>query len=351
MELLALIISRLSLKDNIRASAICKTWHEVAVSLRDPCPWLVYFDIDLSGVTYGFFDSREKKKTKAMKLTNDLSIYASISYSKDGWLLMEDYHEDTKVLFFFNPFTREFIKLPRLNAIGTVGTEFAFSCAPTNKSCVVCGISNRQLDHFLIHTWYLGAFEWVTDVFARPKLSKFYGKKNIIFSDDYFWFPDRSGLGRFDPIARIWNTIHAPLPDLCPFLRWITEHQGNIFLVDVLSNRRGPGQLVVVFKFNTLRLVWERKKTYDGLSIFISDESNIMTNGLAGDMNNIVYMWDSHLNPGRPCKYSLYTNSFCTDLEGYYVESCSTNNGMHYGAWIEPPRNSSIYDFPITESK
>ncbi|CAA7018592.1 unnamed protein product [Microthlaspi erraticum] len=344
-------MSRLSLKENIRSSAVCKTWHEAAVSVRDPCPWLVYFDIDLSGVTYGFFDPREKEKTKAMKLTSDLSIYAIISYSKDGWLLMEDYHEDTKVLVFFNPFTQECIKLQSLNAIGAIGTEFAFSCAPTNKSCVVCGISDRTPDHFLIHTWYVGACEWETNSFARPKPLKYYGKKNIIFSDDVFWFPDRGGLGVFDPTARTWNTIHAPLPDLSPFLRWITEHQGNIFLVDVLSNRRGPGQLVVVFKFNPLRLVWERKKTFDGLSIFISDESSIMTYGLKGDINNIVYMWDSHLNSDRPCKYSLYTNSFCTDLEGYCVESSSTNNEMHYGAWIEPPHNSSIYGFPITESK
>lgn len=237
MDLLRLILPRLSLKDNIRASAVCKTWHEVAVSVRDHSPWLVYFDIDLSGVSYGFFDPMEKKKTNAMKLP-DLSIYASICYSKNEWLLMEDYHEGAKVLFFFNPFTRELIKLPSFIEIGTIGSEFAFSCAPTNQSCVVCGISNSGIYHFYIHTWYLGAVEWVTDTFTRPQPKRYYGRKNIVFLDGHFWFPDRNGLGVFDPVAHTWNNLHVPLPDLSPFLRWITEYNGNIFLVDVLSNIR-----------------------------------------------------------------------------------------------------------------
>lgn len=341
MDTLVLILCRLSLKDNIRASAVCKTWHEVAVSLRDRSPWLVYFDIDLTGVSYGFFDPMEKKKTKAMKLPY-ISFYANICYSKNGWLLIDDYHEGTKRLFFFNPFTRKYIKLPRLKAIGTIGTEFAFSCAPTNKSCVVCGISNRTPPHhFVIYTWCLGAVEWVAEEFPTrtPVI------KNIVFTDGLFWFPSRAGLGVFDPIARTWNTLNVPLLDLSPFLRWITEYQGNIFLVDVLSKRRPR---LVVFRFNRLRSVWERKKTFDGLSIFVSDESSIMTYGLAGDMSNIVYVWDSHLNPDRPSKYSLYTSSFCTDTDGYCDES-STNKEMHYGAWIEPPQNISIYDFPIID--
>ena len=96
------------MKDNIRASAVCKTWHDIAVSVRDRSPLLVYFNVDLSGVSYGFFDPREKKTTKAMKLSYQF-FDARLCQSKKGWLLMEHNHEGIKRLFFFNPFTREHI--------------------------------------------------------------------------------------------------------------------------------------------------------------------------------------------------------------------------------------------------
>ncbi|KAG2330528.1 hypothetical protein Bca52824_001708 [Brassica carinata] len=144
------------MKDNIRASGVCKTWHEVAVSVRDRSPWLVYFNVDLSGVSYGFFDPREKKTTKAMKLSY-LSFYARLCHSKRG---------------------------------------------------------------------------------------------------DYSWY-------------------------------------------------------------------------------------------ITMKMSNIVYVWDSHLNPDRPVKYSLSSRSFYKRHDGYCVESSSNNEMLHYAAWIEPPQNISIYDFPI----
>ncbi|CAN8254465.1 unnamed protein product [Cochlearia groenlandica] len=44
-DLLRLVILRLPLRDNIRASAVCKTWHEACLSVRvvDSSPWLIYF--------------------------------------------------------------------------------------------------------------------------------------------------------------------------------------------------------------------------------------------------------------------------------------------------------------------
>lgn len=44
-DLLKLVTSRLPLKDNIRASTVCKTLHEACVSVRvpDKSPWLIHF--------------------------------------------------------------------------------------------------------------------------------------------------------------------------------------------------------------------------------------------------------------------------------------------------------------------
>ncbi|CAH2071356.1 unnamed protein product [Thlaspi arvense] len=352
MEILLDILSRLSLKDNVRASSVCKAWHEAAVSVRRNSPWLVYFNISRTGhgVSFGFYDPADKIKTKSMKLPNQ-PFHASLCYSKDGWLLLlVDYHGSNNRLIFFNPFTRVHMMLPSLITIETFGADFAFSCAPTNESCVVCCISNRTPDSFLIHTWCFGAAEWVTEEFHKPSASRYRGRNNIIFSDGCFWFPDEDGLGVFHTVTRTWDTLYVPLRKLIPFLMFITEYKGNIFLVAVVSNRSQKG--VVLFGLNQFGLVWEKKETFDGLSIFISDESSIITNGLTGDMSDIVYVWDSHLIPFCLSKFSLSTGSLCTVLDGHRMSTGTSANDseeMHFGAWIEPPQDINIYDFPIIE--
>ncbi|CAH2071362.1 unnamed protein product [Thlaspi arvense] len=163
MDLVVLILSHLSLKDNIRASSVCKAWHKAAVSVRRNSPWLVYFDHDyLTGFSFGFYDPTEKIKTRSILLPNQ-PLYASLCCSKDGWLLLiVNYQEDDPAsLVFFNPFTRVYIILPRLIAIENFRADYAFSCAPTNESCVVCCIIDRTEDSFLIHTWDFGAVEWM----------------------------------------------------------------------------------------------------------------------------------------------------------------------------------------------
>ncbi|KAL9309110.1 putative F-box domain-containing protein [Arabidopsis thaliana] len=70
-DLVRLILSRLSFKDNIRSSTVCKAWGDIAASVRVKSRrcWLLYHDaFQDKGVSYGFFDPVEKKKTKEMNL-------------------------------------------------------------------------------------------------------------------------------------------------------------------------------------------------------------------------------------------------------------------------------------------
>ncbi|KAL1191482.1 F-box protein [Cardamine amara subsp. amara] len=62
-DLLQLVISRLPLKDNIRASAVCKAWHEACVSLRvvDTSPWLINFSKTEDSYSYELYDPSMQK--------------------------------------------------------------------------------------------------------------------------------------------------------------------------------------------------------------------------------------------------------------------------------------------------
>lgn len=355
-DLVVLILSRLALKENIRSSLVCKKWCEIAASVRvrDPPCWLMYFDpCRVRGVSYGFYDPVEKKKTKAIYLS-ELSKHSHVVCSNDGWLLMRDFASHVN-LFFFNPFTRDRINLPRFDGIQA---EYAFSCAPTKEGCLVFGINGFSSVAVTISTWHPGATTWVMEDFPNLIPSYFKHTKNVLYSDGLFYMSSQISLGVFDPSARTWNALPVqPVPSPSPemhTLRWMTEYKGQIFLVDASS----PDPMV--FRLNRLEMVWERKETLDGSSIFVSDGSCVMTTGLTGSMSNIVYVWNNHIGgkyitskdecpfqSNRPIKYSLYSRSLCEDPEGYYFEY--QTEIRNDGVWIEPPHDISIFDFSILD--
>ncbi|CAD5315029.1 unnamed protein product [Arabidopsis thaliana] len=264
-DLVRLILSRLSFKDNIRSSTVCKAWGDIAASVRVKSRrcWLLYHDaFQDKGVSYGFFDPVEKKKTKEMNL-------------------------------------------PELSK------------------------SSQKL----LGVWRLG---------------------NILYSDGLFYTASETALGVFDPTARTWNVLPVqPIPMAPRSIRWMTEYEGHIFLVDASSLEP------MVYRLNRLESVWEKKETLDGSSIFLSDGSCVMTYGLTGSMSNILYFWSRFINERRstksPCpfsrnhpyKYSLYSRSSCKDPEGYYFEYLTW--GQKVGVWIEPPHSISIYDYSILD--
>lgn len=356
-DLVLLILSRLSFKDNIRSSTVCKTWGDIAASVRVKSRrcWLMYYDpFQDKGVSYGFFDPVEKKKTKEMNLP-ELSKSSRILCSKDGWLLMQDSLSLLADMYFFNPFTRERIDLPRCITLQLLhNTHFAFSCAPTMKSCFVFGISySSSAVAVTIYTWRLGATTWLHEDFPNLFPSYFRHNGNILYLDGLFYMASETALGVFDPTARTWNVLPVqPIPKTRRTIRWMTEYKGHIFLVDASSLEP------MVYRLNRLESVWEKKETLDGSSIFLSDGSCMMTYGLTGSMSNILYFWSRYINERRstkyhcpfkrnhPYKYSLYSKSSC-DPGGYYFEYQTWV--QKDGVWIEPPHSISIYDYSILD--
>ncbi|GFY97837.1 hypothetical protein Acr_12g0003780 [Actinidia rufa] len=80
-ELLELIMSHLTLKENICASAVCKKWLSVAISVRvvNRSPWIMYFP--KSGNLYEFYDPAQRK---TYSLTLPQLQCSRVCYTKDG---------------------------------------------------------------------------------------------------------------------------------------------------------------------------------------------------------------------------------------------------------------------------
>ncbi|XVF76192.1 hypothetical protein PTKIN_Ptkin13bG0247000 [Pterospermum kingtungense] len=331
-ELLELIMSHLTLEDNIRASAVCKRWHKVAISIRvvNQSPWLMYFP--KYGNIYEFYDPSERK-TISLELPE---LHGSrVCYTKDGWLLL--YRPRNHRVFFFNPFTREMIKLPRFELTYQI---VAFSCAPTSTNCVVFTIKHISPTIVAISTCHPGASEWATVNHQNrlPFVSSIWNK--FVFCNGIFYCLSLTGwLGVYDPLERTWNVLAVP-PPTCPenFFaknwwkgKFMTEHNGDILVIYTCCSEHP-----IIFKLDQSKMVWEELQTLGSVTIFASFLSSHSRTDLPGIMRNSVYFSKVRFFGKRCISYSL------DDYRYYPRKQCYEwgEQDPFENIWIEPPQDA-----------
>ncbi|KAI3830486.1 hypothetical protein MKW98_030649 [Papaver atlanticum] len=74
-----------------------------------------------------------------MKLSDQLLVGVTVRFSKHGWLLLSN---GKKIVFCYNPFTRELIFLPDIPGHNYILGGMSFSSVPTSRDSVVIAISN-----------------------------------------------------------------------------------------------------------------------------------------------------------------------------------------------------------------
>ncbi|ESQ38311.1 hypothetical protein EUTSA_v10029466mg [Eutrema salsugineum] len=237
--LLEIIMSQLVLKDNIRASAACKSWLEAAVSVRvvEKHPWILYFP--KHGHLFKLCDPLTWK-SNPLKLPELAG--STVCYSRDGWLLM--HRCESQDTFFFNPFSKELISLPKIDLSFR---EIAFSCSPTSDDCVVVAI------HFAvsISTCCPGATEWFTKhhiIFPpfQTQSRPFHKQSTLLYVDDQFYgFNEAIGcLYSFYPYSRRLYVHSSACIDRyqqssgCQKTVFLGEKKGELFLICTSGNEK-----------------------------------------------------------------------------------------------------------------
>ncbi|VVB13113.1 unnamed protein product [Arabis nemorensis] len=293
-ELLGLVMSRLIVKDNICASAVCKVWYKSSVSIHKKNRPLWFMKHPLSSNINRpcelFDPSQDMTYIMEFPEIADMSIY----YSKDGWLLMHKDHSSE--MCFFNPFIRVLISLPTCKSYNECAI---FTCAPTSDRCLVFGLTNIDFNNNIVavNTFRVGETEWKTSLFMS--LERFFAYyKKIIFSGGLFYcFGGLGSLAVFDPSKQTWNThclkyeegFFAPSTATW-FGTYFIETKGDIFLLKTL------GKKPRVFRLNRDGgWIWEEKDTIgEGLTFFGASRASEFRSGLADDMKNKLLLSDSH---------------------------------------------------------
>ncbi|KAL9286539.1 putative F-box domain-containing protein [Arabidopsis thaliana] len=336
--LLEVIISQLDLKDNIRASAVCKTWREAGLYVRkvDKPPWLMY--LPKRGNLFELYDPLHQKM---YTLNLPELAKSTVCYSRDGWLLMRK--TISREMFFFNPFTRKLINVPKC----TLSYDaIAFSCAPTSGTCVLLAFKHVSYRITTTSTCHPKATEWVTEdlQFHRRFRSETLNHSNVVYAKRRFYCLDGQGsLYYFDPSSRRWDFSYTYLLP-CPYIsdRFSYQYERKKKRI-FLAVRKGvffkiftcDGEKPIVHKLEDIN--WEEinSTTIDGLTIFTGLYSSEVRLNLPW-MRNSVYFPRLRFNVKRCVSYSL-------DEERYYPRKqwqeqedlCPIEN-----LWIRPPKKA-----------
>ncbi|ESQ47172.1 hypothetical protein EUTSA_v10028260mg, partial [Eutrema salsugineum] len=267
-DLTVLILERLSLKDNIRASIVCKTWLEACISVRAreyPTPLLMRSPCREE---YELYDP-SLNKTHICKSSPVLGG-SHIHCSTDGWLLVR--HRNFRDTFFLNPFTHERIGLPWPDMGSSLA--LASSCAPTSNSCVIFSVSDFTEGSITIKTYRLATKVCTSFKFPHRLPWIYGGFEHVVFSNGVFYLLARRGwLGMFDLSTNSWDLLRRPPPKIPgKYYRFMTEYHGDIFLIYTDMNELTQPRYL---KLNLTKRKWEDEKFSGGLTFYLSFVSTL----------------------------------------------------------------------------
>ncbi|CAH9071651.1 unnamed protein product [Cuscuta epithymum] len=334
-EILEIIIGHLNLMDNIRASAVCKTWNSVArfVRVSNKPPWLMF--LPKFGDLVDFYDP-SLRKTYSVELPELRS--SRLCYTKDGWLLL--YKPRTQRVLFFNPYSRQLINLPKLELTYQI---VAFSAAPTSPKCIVFTVKHISPTLVAISTCFPGATEWTTEHYQNrlPFVSSIWNK--LVFCNGLFYCLSLTGwLGVYNPEQHSWVVRVVP-PPRCPenfFVKnwwkgkFMAEHNGDIYVIYTCSSANP-----VIYKLDQANRVWVGVQTLSGLTLFASFLSSQARTDVLGLMRNSIYFSKVRFYGRRCISYSL-------DHDRYYPRKQCYDWGEQdpfESIWIEPPEDLSAF--------
>ncbi|CAN4121346.1 unnamed protein product [Withania somnifera] len=334
-ELLEQILSRLNLKENIRASAVCKKWLAASISVRvaNKPPWLMFFP--KFGDLVEFYDP-SVRQTYSVELPELRG--SRLCYAKDGWLLL--YKPRTLCVFFFNPYMKNVINLPELELTYQI---VAFSAAPTSPDCIVFTVKHVSPTLVAISTCHPGATEWTTANYQNrlPFVSSIWNK--LVFCNGLFYCLSLTGwLGVYDPEEHTWLVRVVP-PPRCPenfFIKnwwkgkFMAEHNGDIYVIYTCSTANP-----VIYKLDQVNKIWVEMQTLGGLTLFASFLSSQARTDILGVMRNSIYFSKVRFY-GRRCI------SFSVDRDRYYPRKQCYDWGEQdpfESIWIDAPEDLSVF--------
>ncbi|KAL5698040.1 hypothetical protein ACHQM5_029128 [Ranunculus cassubicifolius] len=304
-ELVELIISKLLLADCVRTRLTSKAWMPITPPIRsytlikqseykpDQLPWFLSFpkkNTGLCNLRHPIYSDTYIMEVPELE-------GAIVRHVKYGWWLMS---QGDSILF-FNPSTREIIKLPaRVYTYDFV--TIAFSAPPTCSDFIVFGHSCSADDAVNVAFYRKREDYWDSFWIDTPSFTFLPSECSPVFCDGVFYclgkdgklalfYPDeenKNDMWKLQPKAVVTEALSpsALMLNQTSSRSFIMEHENEIFSVFT-----GVwGKKVSVFKLDKSQMKWDKLESLGDKVFFLSHAATIVAPaGLKGIENRIYF--------------------------------------------------------------
>ncbi|XP_031247921.1 F-box/kelch-repeat protein At1g57790-like [Pistacia vera] len=366
VDIQSVIMEHLYFDDQIRFRTVCKSWrwNTYAIKSADQLPWIFAYKYkqDDSGFCYLYNPSNKKK----YEIKKKLPFGSRFHDSKYGWILISkpeenvSFHLACNLLYFYNPFTDETIKLSVLedphieqHPLYIDSSQVIFSGNPTSNECVIfLHVANGWgLIRKIIYTCRPGDTRWTShyclEDFGRDILS-LACVDGVLYcatvSRDGISEDKNFSLCSFQIIVKEQKIILDPV-DVLSFAipPWkmlyhcrLIESDGNV----LLTYNYEYDESCVVFRvdFSEKKLVeienLEKKMLFRGLEKWILASAVGAASELANTVHRNCFMeFDS-------CFYKAPETHLCPQPYGWIKEAYTS---VYQSIWIQPPLHFTRY--------
>ncbi|KAJ4813577.1 F-box protein family-like [Rhynchospora pubera] len=345
IELVELLLPRLSLFDCLRLQSICKAWNSLShhVQKAQVYPWLMYTEND--SCLWRLFDPVYKNEysidMKWLGIGDDLTFH----YSKDGWVLTST--KDYNSLFIVNPLKREYFSLPNFNSRRYVDKDLsfssAFSSAPTSPDCVVVILEITLECVLQISTWSPGEEKWNTMSF-HDEFDTILPCKPVFSRGEFYWYRRGGELLVLNPYKKTRQVLEVKAPIMLKPSKRVMECHLVDSGEDLITVFRGrTTDPMRIFKLDRINMVWKKLHDMGGVTLFLDRRTTLATSCLEKLCRNQIYISGfSDINHRkRSAFYSLETKEY------HPKKHCNLKAPMNC-IWIEPnlmtmPNNSKAF--------
>ncbi|KAL3498694.1 hypothetical protein ACH5RR_041426 [Cinchona calisaya] len=253
---------------------------------------------------------------------------ARLRYSRFGWLLLSQEDSSTKNIFFFNPFTRIKIELPRI-PFEDGFVSLCFTAPPTSSDCVVMGVSGFLF--YSVAMIRLGDQNWSID--ENDKKFRLAECHPILYRGRYYCLGADGNVGIYNPKDHTCDVILKPLDTkVIESLRqaFFAEFDGKLLAVFVYGHERE----VHVWRLNLSKMNWFPVQSLGDKMLFVSRGSSFVETASVSGIANKIYFSKFYGNSG--VFYSLSTKKYHSYTGGFSSHTGHKLRDFPLSTWIKP---------------
>ncbi|OEL34856.1 hypothetical protein BAE44_0004119, partial [Dichanthelium oligosanthes] len=234
VELIELLVPKLSFVDYYHIRAVCKGWSLIAKPIQhakiQPMLMSIY---GKSGSLCRLFDPMVEKQYIAKDIMLSHGTWQTLHFSKCGWVLLT---KGKRCISVVNPFTREVLKLPKMRH--HLFNGIAFSSVPKSPDFVVLAIhKDPWQDCVHVMLWRAGDERWAN--YELPCDTPFSMTTNnpVFFDNEFYCLGVHGNLGVFNPDEMTWRVLDKPervrdgAPDYRDRYCYLVKFKGDLIAI------------------------------------------------------------------------------------------------------------------------